>query len=296
MGLQNGEPLIHDLNAHRHLNVVINGEVKGRGAVPRDYDVQPPETFSPPSEIKVYSEQELREIIREKDAKKSRNSDILRAAGIRSMDQGQFGYCWGHSVVGAVQGARAAQGLPHEDLSAFAVCATIKRGRNEGGWCGLAMQFVREKGVPTVARWPQGDADYRKYDKPEVWADAKTNIVTEDYVDLTREVYNQNLTFMQALSCLAQNFFIAMDFNWWAHSVLGCDPVDLSNADIRDDDSGKLITGPQLVAMLDVTSGFGVRDRNSWTDSYGEQGFFVLTGSKAIPDGAVAIRVVGAAA
>jgi hypothetical protein len=232
--------------------------------------------------------------VKEQEAKKSRNSDILRAAGIPSMDQDGFGFCWGHSTTGALQGTRAAMGLPYVPLSAFCVCATIKNGRDEGGWCGLSAAFLREKGVCSQALWPQKDANYRKYDKPEVWADAAKHKIEEHWTDLTRDVYDQNLTFDQVATCALNNEFMAWDFNFWSHSVMGCDLVDLSNQDIRAG-SGKLMAGPELVALLAPTDGFGIRLRNSWTDSYGDIGFAVLTGAKAIPDGALAIRTATAA-
>ena len=80
------------------------------------------------------------------------------------------------------------------------------------------------------------------------------------------------MTFDMVASCLLANIPCAVDFNWWGHSVMACDLVDLGNGQ------------------------YGIRFRNSWTDSYGDKGFAVLTGSKAIPNGAVGLRVTGAVA
>ncbi len=247
----------------------INGEPKGHGLVPRDYSIYPKEMFAPPTDMAMIPRSDWSARIKEQERQKSRISDILLAAGIPSMDQGPNGYCWGHSTVGCVQAVRAINNLPYVPLSAYMVCAIIKNGRNEGGWCGLSAKFVREIGVCSQQLWPQGSRDLR-LDNSTTRADAAKHKVTEDYVDLVRDVYDQNLTFDQLATCLLSGIPCPVDYNHWSHSIMGCDLVEVE------------------------PGSFGVRIRNSWSDSWGEQGFGILRGSKAIPDGAVAIRVTGA--
>jgi hypothetical protein len=264
-----GEPVIDDGSWRDHFAPVIDGQPKGHGLVPRDYATYPAEMFAPPTEIKLIPRSEWSARIKDQEKQESRISDVMKGAGVPCLDQGQVGYCWAHSSTGAVMAVRALNGQPTVPLSAYAVAATIKKGADEGGWCGLSAQFIREKGVPSQQLWPQGDRSYRKYDKADVWANAALHKVTEDYVDLTRDVYDQNLTFDMVASCFLSGIPVAVDFNWWSHSVLGCDLVE---------------TEP---------GAFGLRIRNSWGASWGEQGFGILKGSKAIPDGAVALRVTG---
>jgi hypothetical protein len=177
--------------------------------------------------------------------------------------------CWGHSTTGCVQAVRAVNGQPYVPLSAYMVCAIIKRGRNEGGWCGLSAQFLREHGVCSQALWPQGDRNTSR-DTPEVRANAALHKVTEDWVDLTADVYDQNLTFDQVATCLLTGVPCAIDENWWSHSIMACDLVEVE------------------------PGSFGIRIRNSWGDGWESKGFGILRGSKCIPDGALAIRVTGA--
>lgn len=222
--------------------------------------------FAPPSEMKLIPRSEWSARIKEQERLKSRISDILLAAGVPSLDQSQSNYCWGHSVVGAVQAQRALANQPYVPLSAYAVCSTIMNGANRGGWCGLSAQFARERGIPSQASWPQGS--FRgTFDA----ANAALHKVTEDWTDLAAgHVAEQNLTFDQLATCLLTNTPCATDWNWWSHSVLACDLVEVE------------------------PGSFGVRIRNSWGDSWEQKGFAVLRGQKAIPDGALAIRVTPA--
>lgn len=263
------EPIIDDSTSYP-FNQFVNGEVKGHGLVPRDYSTYPPEMFQPPSELQVIPRSEWSARIKEQEEKKSRISDILLEQNIPSMDQGQNGYCWSHSTVGCVQAVRALNNQPYVPLSAYMVAAIIKKGKNEGGWCGLSAKFLREVGVCSQAIWPQGNRDYQRLDTPACRSNAALHKVTEEWVDLTASVYDQNLTFDLVATCLLSNIPVAGDFNHWSHSVLLCDLVEVE------------------------ANSFGVRLRNSWTDSWGHKGFGILQGQKAITDGAIAIRVSGA--
>jgi len=178
--------------------------------------------------------------------------------------------CWAHSTTGALMAARALANEKTIPLSAFAVAATIKKGRDEGGWCGLSAKFARERGIPSQEAWPQGDRDYRKHDTAAVWADAAKHKILEEWTDLTRDVYDTNLTFDQLATALLSRQPGPGDFNWWSHSILLCDLVEVE------------------------AGSYGLNIRNSWSKSWGDNGFGILRGQKAIPDSALSVRVTGA--
>lgn len=231
----------------------------------RDYSVYPEEMFAPPSEMPLIPRSEWSDRIKEQVATKSRLSDIRT---FTNLDQGQNGYCWGHSTAHAVMMTRAVNNQPFVPLSAYAVCAIIKNGKNQGGWCGLSAKFIREIGIPAQKFWPQGNRNL-SLDTPEMRTNAGLHRVTEDWVDLTRQVYDQNLTFEQVATCLLTGTPVAIDLNWWQHSVCALDLVEVE------------------------PGSFGLRILNSWLN-WGDNGTGILQGNKAFPNGAVAFRVTGA--
>lgn len=237
----------------------------GRGAVPRDYATHPPEMFAPPSDIPLIPRSEWSDRIKEKEREKSQTSDILLSAGIPSLNQASDGFCWSYSTGGCVIASRALNNLPYLKLNPHAPASIIKGGRNEGGWCGLSLQFLREHGIPTEEFWPGQSRDLR-HDTPAMRANAALHKVTEEWCDLDKAVYDQNLAEDMIASLLLSNVPVAGDFLWWAHSVMLCDLVEVE------------------------PGSFGWRFRNSWTDSYGDRGFGVIRGSKTRTMGAVALR------
>lgn len=245
----------------------VDGELKGHGAVPRDYRTDPEEMFDPPSRLVNIPRSEWSDRIKHKAKIKSRISDHR---AWKSLDQNGQGYCWMYSTCSVVMLLRSMQGQPYVRLSGHAGACKVKNFRDEGGWCGLSAKFHREVGVPSVEFWPEKSMS-RQYDNPQTWENAALHKVTEEWVDLTRAVYDQNMTFDQVATCLLSNVPCAVDFNWWAHSVCAMDLVEVE------------------------AGSFGLLILNSWTDQWGDRGTGILRGSKAIPNGAVALRVTGGA-
>lgn len=281
MSLRPNDLIIHDGNARLYIDV----ENCATGLIPRNYETHPQGCYAsaPPAEIALIPKSEWSARIKEMVDTKSRLSDLRLIANngqpIPSLDQNDdrwpmrdphWGYCWAHSSTHAVTTVRMIMGLPYVPLSAFAVAATIKNGRNEGGWGAQSLDFITERGVPSQEFWPQKEASL-KYGTPECWANAALHKVTEGWIDLATPQYDRTLTFDQMMTLLLSRTPVVTDFNWWGHSVMALDPVEIE------------------------PGSFGIRIWNSWSDTWGDKGMGVLQGKKAIPDGAVAPRVITAA-
>lgn len=266
MSLSPSDFLIDDENINTIKDSVyapfIDGEAKGFGYVPRDYKECPQEMFDPPANIPLIPKSEWSARIKEMEETKSRIYDLF---DFDALDQNGNGFCWAYSSTSAVMLDRKLRNQPYVRLSAHAVACIIKNFKDEGGWCGLSAKFYRERGCPSVEFWAEQSMS-RQYDKPETWENAALHKITEDWVDLTKQVYDQNLTFDQLMSCLLARIPCPVDFDWWGHSVCAMDPVEVE------------------------PGSFGIRILNSWSKSWGDRGTGVLRGNKAIPMGALAVR------
>lgn len=220
------------------------------------------EMFAPLTDIPLIPRSEWDARIKEQTEQESSLEHLWLRQGKDHLDQDGFGYCWAHSTTHAVMVQRCAAHQPFVPLSAFAVAAIIKHGKDEGGWCGLSAKFARENGIPDQKYWPQGSTSL-KYDTPEMRANMALHKINQDFVDVNKAVYDQNLTFDMLASCLFQNVPCPVDFNWWGHSVCA-------------------------VRITKDSDGYGLRILNSWK-GWGEQGFATLKGSRSKPDGALAI-------
>jgi hypothetical protein len=244
----------------------VDGQIKGHGAVPRDYRIHPAAMFAPPSDIVLLEQADIEARVAEHEKEQSSIEHLLDWP---ALDQDGQGFCWFYSNTGVVMAVRTLNKQPYVRLSAHAGACKIKNFRDEGGWCGLSAKFYKEVGCPSIQLWPEKSMS-RSNDRADVWANAALHKVTEDWIDLTRDIYDQNLTLRQIDSLLVCNVPIATDFNWWSHSVM-------------------------MGRVVKVEDGsYGRRIRNSWTSQWGENGWATLRGSKAVPDSAVCLRVTGA--
>lgn len=275
------ELVIDAHNMHLVMSPVIDGETKKMGLIPRDYHAFPRGAHPGVAAVDfpLTDMSQWPDLIKQQEAAKSRLSD-LRLTGnggspIPALDQDGVGYCWGHSTTGVNMLIRAIANLPYVPLSAFAVCATIKNGRDEGGWGAQSCDFIMQRGQPSQAIWPQGDRNYSKYANDQnCWANAAQHKIVEGWIDTAVPQYDRDLSRQQVGTLLLSGVPVVVDYNWWSHSVYALDLLDL--------DPSRGATDPMR---------YGIRIMNSWGDSWSDRGMGVLKGSQAWPDGAVAPRV-----
>lgn len=279
---------------------------KGRGLIPRDYARDPVGSFKgiPPMRavnMPLIPRDEWSQRARDLDAASASLKHVRdRAANgtqMPSLNQGSVGYCWAHSTAQGVMLARAVANEPYVALSAYSVAATIKRGADQGGWGAASAEFMAERGIMPQSIWPQGDRDYKKYDKPDNWAEAAKFKITEGWVDIEAAAYDRTLSFEQQITLLLSLTPVVGDHNWWGHSIIHIRAVEgaQQRKTFRGPDGKKPSTKEfDLIWGMNnpVTAGWGSEILNSWGDGWGDKGTQVLTGSKAPIDGGVGVRVV----
>lgn len=280
------EFVIDDNNYLEHTKAVVDGETVSYGLVPRNYGTHPVGSIVgvpswDPKEIKLIPRSEWSSRIKDKQQQQSQLSDI-RLSGdagaiVTSLDQNGKGYCWAHSATHAVMLNRMVANYPYVPLSAYAIACVIKNFRDEGGWGALALDKIIKDGIPPQSFWPQQSMN-RQYNSVATWNAAKNYRVTGGWCDLSVAPYDRDLSFDQAMTCLLMDLPCILDFNWWGHSVCGLDAYEFDSS----------------LPLSDINR-WGIRIWNNWSDRWSDRGMGLLRGNKAVPNGAVASRVVTAA-
>lgn len=304
--LSDGTVIIHDGNAHQFITPREPNDQGTHGLIPRPYAAVPRGSYPWASAIDfpLIDQSEWAARIAEKDAAHNWLTDLRMKSGpgggmIPSRDQNGKGYCWAHSGTSAHLLFRAKMGAPYADLSAYAIACQIKNFADEGGWGAQGVDWQMQNGVPTSATWPQQSMS-RSNVNEAMKADAAKHKITGEWADLQAQQYDRSMSWAQLVTLLLSDCPVVTDFNWWSHSVCGAALTNGANhyGKTRDADSGKLISLPDfddVWGMSDlVTGGIGLIIWNSWGDSWSNQGTGVLTGNKAVPDGAVGLRSVAA--
>jgi hypothetical protein len=254
--LSAAEPIIHETSPIKLIETP-DGMSRGldlglRG--PGDYEYGAVADPFPPELLIPMGEVQAR--IQEMEATKSRISDLIRAVQLPPKDQARTNYCWGNAPTHCCEIVRVQQGLPMVILSPASACAQIKNYKNVGGWGQEALQFIVDRGLVPVDHWPANAID-PKYATP-----ANKQLALNYRVVEWNELKPRNL--QQLLSMLLRRIPVAVGYSWWQHEIVACDPVWIDGAP-------------------------AVRIRNSWL-GWGDYGFGILQGSRALPDDACAPR------
>lgn len=247
------------------------------GLVERDYSKFPEPMFAPPGDMKLilpvdwdayYDEQE--------ELESSLEHIYLSGPGgtpaFINLNQNGQGYCWYYSIGHSMMMDRLKRSLPIVRFNPHAGALLVKRGRDEGGWCGEAAEHATENGMAVEGKGP-GQFPLHSMDMRLITSAVRAEMakykIDEQWVDLTRQKWDRNMTVNQVATNGFNNIPGPGDYNWWGHSVCRIRWVRVSRGNW-----GQLIL-------------------NSWPQ-WGRHGLAVLVGNKAVPNGALGIRTTTA--
>jgi hypothetical protein len=237
------------------------------GLVDRDFSIDPVEMRDSPDGMKLYARSEWDAVY---DEQVKNESSLLHLflrgdkPAFQFLDQDGFPDCWYHGPAHAYMLACMRDGEPIPRINGVAGATLC--GRTNGGWSGLAMKDMRDNGAPIMGsgegEWPMHTRN-KKYNTAEFKANRQKHKVLEDWYDLGKEVYDQELSKDQLFFCSANNNPGSIDFNRYAHAM-------------------------GFVCVVRIESGsWGPVVLNSW-EQFGFHGLAVLR--EIWPDGAVALR------
>ncbi len=205
------------------------------GCVPRDYDVDPPQMGDSPDGIDTTIDVVAyhQELMAQKATTIHRflQGDIDNGKPMfTNLDQNGQGFCWAYSTAQAIMLDRMRRNLPPVRMSAHAVACKIKHFQDQGGWCGESARFARGTdpnfpglgGYPTTDVWPEQSMN-RKYDTPATWENAALHMSSEDWYDLGKREYDQELTKKQIQVLGVTGCPQMWDYNRFSHSMAGID-------------------------------------------------------------------------
>lgn len=184
------------------------------------------------------------------------NSYVANGIGVHN--------CWAFSSVMGLMLERLLQGFPYLHLSPSSVGAPLVGYKNTGYYIEEALKRMISDGASTTEFVPEATTNAADF-KPGWKESAGMNKVT-----MWRDVGNDP----QAQgSMLLQRKPLPIAVNWWGHAILACRLIDRNK---------------NLPASnpLRYSKGF----LNSWSKSYGTDGYAELDGYKAIADAAYAIE------
>lgn len=233
------------------------------GAEPRDYvaDQLGSHECAAAGRIKIIPREEWPERIREREAKKQRNLDLINTFGVKALHQSRTNYCWVNAVIMDAHVRMAYNGGPVTMLSPSSVGAPIKRYRNVGGNCSEALKRFAEVGACSQKMWAPNENTNSRLWTPEAAADAARHRVLE-WDDLRPRDWEEFIS-----TLLVPGRSVALCNYAMRHAVTALDPIINERGEI---------------GFLAWNSGL-YRDRNGFTQFFGRY---------AQPDDAVSIRVI----
>jgi len=184
---------------------------------------------------------------------------LLKSAGIRSYDQAQTNYCHAHSAALGGVCCRLRQGEAPIILSPGSIGGPVTGYRNEGAYIEDDLQQMADHGAASIEFVPMNQISRSGW-KPGAEENAKLHRFTK-WFDMGQR---DSQMFDRCATRILLGESVCVAYNWWGHAVT-------------------------LTGLSEISSGrWGFEFRNSWADTYGDEGYAILAEGRGTPDAAYA--------
>lgn len=249
--------IIDDSNASHFAREIADPSSPFNGGFESDKVVQ---GFASPFSRSIIPRSEWDDHIARQESEKSSPDHWRLAGGVPVLDQNGYGYCWCYGTVGAIMTCYAQTGMKAPHLSAMGPAWQGKRGKNEGGWAGEALEYIEKFGIPELLVWPEHDNRVNPNDEA-----VKRSAAMHEHTEIEELPRNNFDALMSCLLDPERPRASTIGLNWWGHLIYATKAVKIS------------------------TGKYGVKIVNSWKPSWGQDGCSVLAENKAIAFEQIAI-------
>lgn len=269
---------INDSNYQDHIESAgptdDDGNPRMFGLIPRDYEKVPYGStgFATPVGLPLIPMEEWPDRIADQERTKSSLWHIWRdSMGSKILDQNGIPYCHAFSPALAIMILRAVNNLAPVEISAGSIGGPVTGYRKRGAWIMDDLKQVVRHGAATTEFVPMLQVSRSGW-KPGADENARRHKVEEWWEGRRRSQ-------AELMTCLLSNIPVCTGHNWWGHAVTAIRAIDVN---------------PNLSATNWKRYGSG--NLNSWGANYGDRGYFILSGSKHLPDEQYMPRVTTASA
>ena len=235
-----------------YMNPVVNGEIKTCSSFgmfrPNSGFSARIVDFADQERIPLIPESEWDDRIAQQRKDKSTLTEMVKQLGLTVLDQNGTNYCWCNGVAYSAMVARLRETGQNVRYSPASVAAPVKSFQNRGGWGEEALNYMLKHGINLQEDWPANAIDRRYYNE-----DNKTKALKHIPLE-----YYRCKKWEEVGSSILAGYPVAVGFNHWSHLVCGMEITE----------------GPHDLVIA-----------NSWSTSWGDQGFGILKGNKKYPDG-----------
>ena len=182
---------------------------------------------------------------------------------VNIMDQQRTNFCWCFGTCAGIATQYAKTGITPPEFSPASTACMIKNFANEGGWGSQACNGVQKYGIATTDTWPNVSFNRALPNQPKVREDMHLHDLHE-FEDLGQNNFDAVVSVLLDPNHAAP---VTGGFTWWGHLVI-------------------------LLKAVRYDGQWGVVFANSWGTDWGDEGYGVLLGDKAVPYEAIRIGSV----
>lgn len=237
-------------------------EAFGSGYVPRNFEADPVGRLIPAFGGQVYKRKDWPELMRLQDKNKTSPLDWHMDC-VEIYDQRNLPYCWMYGTVAGVATQYAKTGIKTPRFSPTSTAAMVKKFKAEGGWATEACNGISKFGIATLDVWPNVSMNKTL----PAMSYVRENMHQHDLIEFEDFGVNNFDAAMSVLLDPLHSAPVTGGYMWWGHLII-------------------------LLKAIRVDDQWGVIFANSWGKDWGEQGYGILLGDKAIPYESVRIGSV----